>query len=87
MAEDKNKWLKEANRLLKEEAEIRQKISRSVEGYLQGLKDLKQIQETIKSNQEKQKEIQAKILELEKDKTLEGRKALRLEKAKLGVLS
>ena len=86
MAEDKNKWLKEANRLLKEEAEIRQKISSSVEGYLQGLKDLKQIQETIKSNQEKQKEIQAKILELEKDKTLEGRKALRLEKAKLGVL-
>ena len=65
MAGSLNRREKELLAILKEEAELRQSISTSLEGYLEGMNKLKAIHKTINDNIEVEKGIRKKIADLQ----------------------
>jgi hypothetical protein len=88
-----NAAAREQLEILKEQARIRQEISGSVEGYMQGLQKAKAINKTINENTRIQQEFEARILELRQkrvtaskaDKKIIGEQ-IALEEEKLKIL-
>lgn len=78
-----NAEIREAVELLKQQAEQQAKISNSLEGYLDGIKQLKAIKETIVRNQKLEAKLQAELTEAGNKGDM---KAVREARKKLQIL-